>query len=242
MGLLGSIVGKSKVKSANKKVLAARETTDAVQANKLLSEAMLGYEAVESDSSAFKDALYNWGSALLYQARLKEGSEAKSLYEEAGKKFSFCLVAKSDYLAAALDWGVALMEVAPLQAESERKATYALAKDKFSIADNIQQGVASYNFACLHALNKNFDACKESLELACDYRNLPDEAEILSDADMQDVIKLPWFSEFIESAKALPRREVTRKDTGTDSNGKEESTTYSDVTARKEKNKVDYKK
>jgi hypothetical protein len=32
------------------------------------------------------------------------------------------------------------------------------------------------------------------------------------------------------------------KDTGTDSNGKEESTTYSDVTARKEKNKVDYKK
>lgn len=242
MGLLGSIVGKSKVNSANKKLLAARETTDAVLANKLLSEAMSSYEAVESDSSAFKDALYNWGSALLHQARLKEGSEAKSLYEEAGKKFSFCLVAKSDYLAAALDWGVALMELAPFQDESERKATYALAKDKFSIADNIQQGVASYNFACLHALNENFDDCKESLEMARDYRNLPDEADILSDADMQNVIKLPWFSEFIESAKVLPLREVTRKESAEDSDGSREDTAYSNVTTRKEKTKVNYTK
>ena len=242
MGLLGSIVGKSKVKSANKKVLAARETADAAQASKLLSEAMLAYEAVESGSSAFKDALYNWGIALLHQARLKEGLEAKSLYEEAGKKFSFCLVAKSDYLAAALDWGVALMELAPLQAEGERKATYALAKDKFSIADNIQQGVASYNFACLHAINQNFDACKASLELARDYRNLPDEAEILKDADMQDTIKLPWFAEFIESSKVLPLREITRKDSAAGADDSNADTVYSDVSTRKEKIKVDYTK
>jgi hypothetical protein len=242
MGLLSSIIGKSRVNSANKKVLAARKTTDIVQANKLLSEAMLVYGEVESSSSAFKEALYNWGSALLYQARLKEGSEAKVLYDEAGKKFSFCLVAKNDYLAAALDWGVALMELAPLQEEAERKATYVLAKDKFSIADNIQQGVASYNFACLHALNKNFDACQEFLELARDYRNLPDEAEILSDADMQDVIKLPWFSEFIESAKVSPVREITRKNTATNSEDLNEKTTYSDVTTRKEKIKVNYTK
>jgi len=242
MGLLGSIIGKSKVNSANKKVVAAREAADASQANKLLSEAMLMYEAVASDSSAFKNALYNWGAALLYQARLKEGLEAKSLYEEAGKKFSFCLVAKSDYLAAALDWGVALMELAPLQEEGERKATYALAKDKFSIADNIQQGVASYNFACLHAINQSFDDCKASLELARDYRNLPDEAEILKDADMQGVINLPWFAEFIESAKALPMREVTRKESADDSSNSGSGTTYSDMTTRKEKNKVSYKK
>ncbi len=242
MGLLGSIIGKSKVKAANKKRLAARETEDALLASRLLSESMLGYEAVESGSSAFKDALYGWGAALLHQARLKEGAEAKSFYEEAGKKFSFCLVAKSDYLAAALDWGVALMELAPLQAEGERKATYALAKDKFSIADNIQQGVASYNFACLHAVNKNYDACKASLELARDYRNLPDEAEILKDADMQDVIGLPWFAEFIESAKVLPLRERTRKDSDDDSEGSSDDTTYSEVVTRKEKTKVNYTK
>ncbi|MDC9729643.1 MAG: hypothetical protein PSN04_10035 [Methyloprofundus sp.] len=242
MGLLGSIVGKSKVKSANKKVLAARETDDAALASRLLSEAMLGYEAVESDSKAFKDALYNWGMALLYLARLKEGQESKAHYQEACKKFSFCLVAKSDYLAAALDWGVALMELAPLQEEADRKATYALAKDKFSIADNIQQGVASYNFACLHALNKDFDACKASLELAKDYRNLPDEDEILKDVDMQEVINLAWFPAFIESAKELPMREVTRKDGVEDADGADNSTSYSDVIVRKEKTKVDYKK
>jgi len=241
MGLLGSIVGKSKVKSGNKKLQAARETDDGVKAAQLLSEAMLSYESVQSDSSAFKDALYSWGAALLHMARLKKGAEAKSIYEEAGKKFSFCLVSKSDYLAAALDWGVVLMELAPLQDESERKATYALAKDKFSIADNIQQGVASYNFACLHAINKDFDACKVSLEAARDYRNLPDEEEILKDADMQEVINLPWFAEFLESAKVIPRRELTRKADEEEEAG-EEGTAYSNTVTRKEKNKVDYTK
>lgn len=240
MGLLGSIVGKSKVKSANKKVQAAREQEDQSQSEKLLAEAMASYEGVASDSSAFKDALYNWGAALLYLARLKQGDEAKALYEEACKKFSFCLVSKSDYLAAALDWGVALMELAPLLPESERKAIYALAKDKFSIADNIQQGVASYNFACLHALNKDFDACKVSLEAARDYRNLPDEAEILKDADMQEAVNLPWFTEFLESAKVIPVREKTRKDS--DDSDKEDDTTYSESTIRKGKTKVQYTK
>jgi len=241
MGLLGSIVGKSKVKSANKKVQAAREQEDQSQSEKLLAEAMASYEAVASDSSAFKDALYNWGSALLYLARLKQNDESKALYEEACKKFSFCLVSKSDYLAAALDWGVALMELSPLLPEGERKASYALAKDKFSIADNIQQGVASYNFACLHALNKDFDACKLSLEAARDYRNLPDEEEILKDADMQGVVNLPWFAEFLESAKAIPVREKTRKDSE-GSEKPEAAATYSESTVRKEKTKVQYTK
>ncbi len=241
MGLLGSIVGKSKVKSANKKVQAAREQEDKSQSEKLLAEAMTSYGEVASDSSAFKDALYNWGSALLYLARLKQGDEAKALYEEACKKFSFCLVSKSDYLAAALDWGVALMELSPLLPEGERKASYALAKDKFSIADNIQQGVASYNFACLHALNQDFDACKLSLEAARDYRNLPDEEEILKDTDMQGAVNLPWFAEFLESAKAIPVREKTRKDSD-DSDKGDGGTTYSESTTRKEKTKVQYTK
>lgn len=209
MGFFGSIGDKSKVNAANKKVQKARESADVAQAEKLLSEAMAIYESIASDSSAFKDALYNWGMALLYMARFKQGADAMKLYEEAGKKFSYCLVAKSDYLAAALDWSVALMELAPLQDEPEKSATYALAKEKLTIADSIHKGVASYNFACLHAVHGDFDACKEALELARDYRNLPDEADILSDADMQIAKTQAWFDDFIASINAPePEEEV----------------------------------
>lgn len=212
MGLFGTITGRSKVKAANKKVLKARSTEDAAQAEKLFTEAIAIYGAVPSGSSAFTDALYNWGMAIFYTARLQQGDAAKELYVEAGKKFSYCLVAKSDYLAAALDWGVALMELAPLQDAADKEATYVLAKEKFTIADGIQEGVASYNFACLHAVHNDFDACKEALEQALEYKNLPDEEDILNDADMQIAKTKPWFNDFITSITAP--EESDEKDKG----------------------------
>ncbi len=237
MGLFGSIVGSSKVKSANKKLNLAREATDKVQAETLLSEAMTAYATVAADSSAFTGALYGWGAALLHSARLKDGgAEAKGLYEEAGKKFSYCLVAKADYLAAALDWGVALMELTPFQEESERAATYALAKEKFTLADSIQEGVASYNFACLHAVSGDFEACKASLEAAHDYKNLPDEAEILSDVDMQSVKNEAWFTDFITSLSAEPEVEVVE----VESDEKVPEAEYSKVKLRDDGSPADY--
>ena len=242
MGLFGSIGSKSKVKVANKKVLAARRKDDTAQAEALFSEAMAIYGGVASDSSAFKDALYNWGMALLYSARLKQGDEAKGLYEEAGKKFSYCLVAKEDYLAAALDWGVVLMELAALQDETEKEASYVLAKEKLTLADSIQKGVASYNFACLHAVHGDFDACKEALELARDYKNLPDEDDILNDADMQVAKTQAWFDDFIVSINAPESEDVTEKgeevEEEEDPNGPE----YSKVKVSTDGYKVEYDK
>ncbi|NOQ65212.1 MAG: hypothetical protein GQ582_11935 [Methyloprofundus sp.] len=240
MGLLNSITGKSKVKAGNKKVLAARENKDAAKAEALLSEAMLAYGQVASDSSAFKDALYNWGMALLYSARLKQGGEgAKGLYEEAGKKFSYCLVAKEDYMASALDWGVALMELAALQEEAEKAPTYVLAKEKFTLADSIQSGVASYNFACLHAIAGDFEACKAALELAHEYRNLPDEDDILNDADMQVAKTQAWFTEFLAAVNA-PESEEKPKES--DEEKAEEDVKYSDTKIVTDGYKVEYDK
>ena len=240
MGLFGSIGSKSKVKAANKKVVAARQSDDAAQAEKLLSEAMGIYELIASDSSAFKDALYNWGMALLYTARLKQGDEAKKLYEQAGEKFSYCLVAKADYLAAALDWGVALMELAALQDKTEKEASYVLAKEKFSLADSIQAGVASYNFACLHAVHGDFDACKEALELARDYKNLPDEEDILNDADMQIAKTQAWFDDFIASINASESDEKNEQDQKDED--EQEETNYSKTKVRTDGYKVEYDK
>ncbi len=239
MGLFGSIVGKSRVKAAKKIVQKAQNKKDAAEAEKLLSEAMAIYGTVESDSSAFKDALYNWGMTLLYSARIKGGDEAKGLYQEAGKKFSYCLVAKEDYLAAALDWGVALMELAALQNDEEKEASYVLAKEKLNLADSIQKGVASYNFACIHAVHGDFEACKEALELAFDYKNLPDEEDILNDADMQIAKTQPWFDEFIAFINA-PESEETKAEQKSEEDAKESP--YGDSKIRSNDYKVEYDK
>ena len=240
MGLFGSITGKSKVKAANKKVQKARANDDVAQAEKLLAEAMAIYESISSSNSAFNDALYNWGMALLYSARLKQGAEAVALYQEAGNKFSYCLVAKSDYLGAALDWGVALMELAALQDAADKEASYALAKEKFAIANDIQKGVASYNFACLHAVHNDFDACKEALELALQCGNLPDEEEIKSDADMKIAKTKPWFDDFIASIDAPDSDEDSRQDEKAEKSPK--NVVYSKTKVRTDGYKVEYDK
>ncbi|MCK5870939.1 MAG: hypothetical protein KAG45_09990 [Methyloprofundus sp.] len=241
MGLFDSISGKAKVNAAKKKVLKARATEDKAQAEKMLAEAMAIYATVPSNSSAFTDALYNWGMAIFYTARMKSGNAAKELYEEAGTKFSYCLVAKEDYLASAIDWGVALMELAPLQDAADKEATYALAKEKFTIADSIQEGVASYNFACLHAVHNDFDACKESLVLALEYKNLPDEEDILNDADMQIAKTKPWFNDFIASIYAPEESEGDDAEGGDDKK-KESSNVYSKSKVITDGYKVEYDK
>ena len=239
MGLFGSITGKSKVKAANKKVQKARANDDTAQTEQLLTEAMLVYESIPSGNSAFNDALYNWGMALLYLARLKQGAEAVALYQQAGTKFSYCLVAKPDYLGAAIDWGVVLMEQAALQDASEKAASYALAKEKFTIADGIQEGVASYNFACLHAIDNDFDACKKALERALEYGNLPDEEEIKNDADMSIAKTKPWFNDFIASIDAPESDEDSEEDKAEDDAKK---TVYSKTKVRTDGYKVEYDK
>ena len=238
MGLFGSITGKSKVKAANKIVQKARANDDVAQAEKLLAQAMGIYESIPSSNSAFNDALYNWGMALLYSARLKQGAESADLYKEAGTKFSYCLVAKPDYLGAALDWGVALMELASLQDATEKAASYALAKEKFSIANDIQEGVASYNFACLHAMHNDFDACKKALELALEYGNLPDADEIKSDADMSIAKTKPWFNDFIVSIDAPESEAEAEQNKQAEEASK--SNVYSNTTVRTDGYKVDY--
>lgn len=240
MGLLDSVFGKSKVNAANKKVKAAREANDPVALEKALTGAITIYQSIGSDSSVFKDVLYNWGMALLYSARLKkQDAEAIVLYEEAGKKFSFCLVAKPDYLAAALDWGVILMELAALQKGAAQVASYALAKEKFTLANSIQKGVASYNFACLHAVEGDFDACKAALELARDYGNLPDEQDILNDADMQVAKTQDWFDDFITSINAPVVAEDEKANTE-GGEAKKTGTVYSKTQVKTDGFKVKY--
>ena len=70
---------------------------------------------------------------------------------------------------------------------------------RFFNAENIQQGLASYNLACLYALQNKADNCLEALEKARDCGLVPDQQDILNDADLDNVKQLSWFDEFIKS-------------------------------------------
>ena len=114
-------------------------------------------------------------------------------------KFSLCDTVKPNHIGASLDKGVALMALAKVKGLSSDGDLYIKANESFLNAEEIQHGSASYNLACLHALHNKADACLESLEKARDCGLIPDEQDILNDADLNNVKKLSWFREFIAS-------------------------------------------
>ena len=92
-------------------------------------------------------------------------------------------------------------------------------------------------------MHGDFDACKEALELARDYKNLPDEEDILNDADMQVAKTQVWFNDFIASINAPEPKPEEEAGPG-DSSGEEgpDETEYSKVKVRTKDYKVEYDK
>lgn len=203
MSLLSSIKKRSTLDAAIKQVAQARKS-DAGKAEQLYKSAYQGFASVIADNLMFSEALYNWGFALLHEARGKPPLEAIEIYEDAISKFSFCLLTSSNYLGAAIDGGVAFMELARISPADSRPGLYGLAEDFFEKAGRIQKGSAAYNLACIYALRGDEQACQQALQKAKEFGSLPDAANILQDEDMDNVKQTPWFNEFIEELKAQP--------------------------------------
>lgn len=203
MSILGSIKKRSTLDAAIKQVAQARKS-DAGKAEQLYKSAYQGFASVIADNLMFSEALYNWGFALLHEARNKPKEEAIEIYEDAISKFSFCLLTSSNYLGAAIDGGVAFMELARISPNDGKASLYGLAEDFFEKAGRIQKGSAAYNLACINALRGDEEACLQCLRQAKEFGSLPDEANIMNDEDMNNVKQSPWFKEFIEELKAQP--------------------------------------
>lgn len=202
MSLFDAIKKKSALKTAINQVAAARDA-QGEKADKLFSNAYQGFEAAIHKELLISESLYNWGFALLHQAKTKSGEQAIALYQDAVTKFSFCLTIDPDYLGAAIDGGVALMDLARLQQVSANDSLYLSAQRSFEKANQIQKGSASYNLACVHSLCHDEQACQEALQNAKENGSLPNVDDIMADPDLLNVANKAWFIDFVEALMVI---------------------------------------
>ena len=198
MSLLDSFTKKSKLNATIKQTALARKSEGST-ANGLFKAAYQGYADVLHDDPLRAEALYNWGFALLHQAKIKTGDEAALIYQDAIQKFAFCLLINPDYLGAAINGGVAYMDLARLKKVKPADTLYELASKQFEKANAIQAGTASYNLACIYGLQGNKDECMKALEKARDRGALPEADEILNDPDLAGIKEQDWFVAFMEA-------------------------------------------
>ena len=198
MTFLASITKKSKLNATIKQTAQARKS-EGSKADSLFKGAYQGYAEVLLDDPLRAEALYNWGFALLHQAKTKTGDEAAGIYQDAIDKFAFCMLINPDYLGAAINGGVAYMDLARLKKVKPDDELYELAKKQFEKANAIQSGTASYNLACIYGLRGDKDACLKALENSRDKVTLPEAGDILNDPDLVTVKEQKWFVEFMES-------------------------------------------
>jgi len=206
MSLLASFTKKSRLSAAIKQTAEARKS-EGSKADQLFEKAYQDYAAAVSDNPLLAEALYNWGLALLHQAKAKSGGEAMNLYQDAIVKFSFCLTISPNYLGAAIDGGVACMDLARVGAVRAEDDLYLMAASYFEKANAIQAGSASYNLACVYAMQGNEAACHAALEMSKDKGSLPALDDILNDPDLDNVKNKDWFIGFVDALNKKPEAE-----------------------------------
>ena len=210
MSLIKSLTKRNRLNAAIKTVAQARQS-EGGKADQLFLKAYDEFWDTISDDLVLSKTLYNWGFALLQQGKSKPQDVAIPLYEQAIKKFEFCLTIEPHFLGAAIDGGVTMMELARIKAVDINDPLYHAAKAQFILADKIQKGSAIYNFACISALMGDDEACLQALKDAVDYGSLPNKDEVLNDPDLDKVKSKTWFIEFIESLKELSKQDNTHK-------------------------------
>ena len=198
MSLLASFTKKSKLNATIEQTAKARKSEGST-ADGLYKAAYQVYGDVLHDDPLRADALYNWGFALLHQAKTKTGDEAARIYQDAIDRFAFCLLINPDYLGSAINGGVAYMDLARLKKVEPDNELYELARKQFEKANAIQAGTASYNLACIYGLRGDKDACLKALENARDKVTLPEAGDILNDPDLDNIKEQGWFVEFMET-------------------------------------------
>jgi tetratricopeptide (TPR) repeat protein len=207
MALLGAYKKKSILKAAIKQTKKARKNEGA-KADQLFLSAYQGFANVVKGDLVMGEALFNWGFALLHEAKAKNDEEGVKLYLEAISKFTFCLLVTPNHLGAAIDGGVAYMDLAHILQINGDDELYDLAKEFFENAERIQRGSAAYNLACIFGVRGQEDACLGALEVSKEFGSLPDADEIVKDTDLANVQSKKWFAEFMERVTAEPEPEV----------------------------------
>lgn len=210
MSFLASFTKKSKLDAAVKKAANARANEDSI-ADQLLKEVYQEFADIMTGDSLRAATMYQWGVALLHQAKSKTPPESINIYRNAIAKFSFCMTMDPNYLAAAIDAGVACMDLGRARGVPPTDELYEMAKKQFEKANSIQAGVAAFNLACVHGIRGDNDGCLQALNLAQEKGSLPDDADILADPDLAGVVKQKWFKDFMAGLEEDRRIEEEKR-------------------------------
>jgi len=221
MSIHSYLLSGSHFKKAKQLTLDARQETGE-KADQLFQQAYNNFSAISESYSNYSDALYYWGFALLHQAQTSSTEKSIKVFEDAINKFSFCKTVAPDHLGAAIDGGVALLGLAKAKQMGLEHELYRKAKESFGAAEKIQTGSASYNLACIYALQNEANACLKALENARDHGLVPDEQDIINDDDLKNVKQMPWFAEYINSLTPIPE-EVIIEETKPENSEQEET-------------------
>ncbi len=185
--------------NAGIKLVNEARAADAGAADALYQQAYDKFASIAATNGKYAQAIYHWGFGLLHQANNKSGDDAVRILNEAIDKFTVCQNVKPDYMGAAVDGGVAYLNIARIKVLPLDHEVYAKAKESFEKAETIQEGCASYNLACMYAMNNEGDAALRALEKARDLGLIPDKNMVLADDDLTNIRSQPWFDRFIES-------------------------------------------
>lgn len=207
MALFDAYKKKSTLNAAIKQTTKAR-AAEGAKSDQLFTSAYQGFADVIKGDLMTGEALFNWGFALLHQAKEKNEDEGVKLYLGAISKFTFCLLVAPNHLGAAIDGGVAYMDLARIMEVDANDELYDLAGEFFQNAERIQRGSAAYNLACIYGLRGQEDACSEALELSKECGSLPSVEDIINDTDLAKIKNAIWFTAFMEKIKAGPEPEV----------------------------------
>jgi tetratricopeptide (TPR) repeat protein len=192
-------------------------------AERLFQEACKCFASSMAGNVALPEALYNWGLALFYHGQTQSGKAARSLYKSACEKFSTAQTIEPDNPNTATDWGVALMALAKEQKAGPDDDLYQQAEAKFLAAEEKWPGIASYNLSCLYSLRGAEEACREALEAARKYDELPEPEEIEADPDLADVSRTEWFQAFVAELTEPPAAASKEEPAEEEGGEKEES-------------------
>ncbi len=158
----------------------------------IFAQAFAKYEAALAIKPDMQEAFFNWGTDLGELAAIKQDQD---IYEQAFDKYEAALLIKPAYEKALNNWVENLLK---LYSITRNKDLLREAEQKSGQVEQLR-GKASYNLACVYALQEKEEACKEQLDACKTDETLPDALHLLADEDLGAYRDSDWFKILIES-------------------------------------------
>ena len=99
------------------------------------------------------------------------------------------------------NWGFGLLKHAGKKSGEDAERLFKEAEDKLGKCEQMKEGFAAYNWACLSSLRGDEAGCKKWLEKSKQFGPLPSLNNIMEDSDLENVRDKDWFRKFIKNLK-----------------------------------------